>query len=151
MPGQTSDLKTAQIPSDYFGLGLLLDLLSRHQPFRHYTLETSTQLAKHHLEHGLNRALLKDDKVVGYVGGIYIDMQQGEAWLYQDTPFKPVDPEQANAVAITAAIHEKKGCTRTEFVRFLAASRNRLGGYPVYFGRHGADGTLRRVRLLTET
>lgn len=144
-------MKIAPLPADHFSLGLVLDLLARHPPFKTYSLEISAQLVQHHLRHGLSRVLIKQEQVVGYAGGIYIDMPQGEAWLYHDTPFKPARPGQGTAIAITAVIHREAGCTRDEFARFLATLRQEFRGYPLYFGRHQEDGTLRRMRFLPKS
>jgi len=84
--------------------GMVLDLLSKHRPFRDFDLGQLAATVRQQLGQEMHIAALKDGRLIGYIGGLWTSQTLAENWMNNVGPLRSVPRADADAVVATIAM-----------------------------------------------
>lgn len=141
--GQTADtaknpkFHITQLNGSFEAFGVIVDFLSRIQPFSKYDLGNFSKAVRAQLVHGHHLVALSGRTTVGYLGWLPTTEAVAEAWMRGDGRLVPVPEGQADAVVLTVV-----AATDNETIRPLIRQARRMNAdRRVYFKRDGPQGT----------
>jgi len=114
--------------------GLVLDHLSRIQPFATYSLGNFSRALQHQLQERTNVAALAGNRITGYCGWLPTTRANAAAWIANSDSLRPVGGSDADAVALAVVTASDRGT----LLRLIREARRLSPGKQVFFKREYA-------------
>ncbi|NGP17815.1 hypothetical protein [Devosia aurantiaca] len=127
----SADFQVVQLPNSFESLGLVLDLLSKSEPFMLYELGKISAAIRMQLRHQHHFATIREKRLCGYLGWLPTDADIARTWSQDDGPLTPIFNRPTDAVALTVVITSDPSLTRS----LIRAARDANKGKRTYFKR----------------
>ncbi len=134
-PADASGLQIGKLRSSLESLGLLVDYLSKIEPFSRYDFGNFTSALRQQLSRGEHLVAFSNKRLVGYCGWLPTSTEVAKAWTTDGGPLLPKSGDEADAVVLTVI-------ATTESVAMSALLRRARVENPkrrVYFKREYGD------------
>lgn len=129
-----ADVRITRLRRSFETFGLVVDFLSRMEPFSRYDLGNFSRALQHQLAHGNHLAAVSGNRIVGYCGWLPTTSAIASAWVEDRGQLVPV-LDGADAVAVTVV-----ACRDNRTLAALIRQARALGpGKRLYFKRQYAD------------
>jgi len=99
-----SPTQIVRLKNSFEAFGMVIDLLSHHEPFRHYQADLLAGAVRLQLLRETHVAALQDGKLLGYFGWLRTTRAIAAAWADGNGPLTPVPPQDSDAVAVTIVV-----------------------------------------------
>jgi hypothetical protein len=128
--------RLTQLRQSFESFGVLVDFLSRIDPFSAYDIGNFSRALQFQLSRRCHVAAVEGNRLVGYVGWMPTTRAIAEAWSQDRGPLTPVaDPADAVALTVVATLGDKR-----VLAALIRRAREANPGLPVYFKRQYAGG-----------
>ena len=145
-PAADKSVRILKLDGSYEGLGIVLDFLSRIEPFSKVDLGNFAKALRHQLARGEHFAAMSGNQLVGYCGWLPTMQAIGEAWEANKGPLLPVLDGKADAVALTVVA----SADRKLVVTLLRRAREENPNRRVFFKRElGGAGPVKKASVRT--
>jgi hypothetical protein len=135
-PGD-GDFRISKLRNSPESFGLLVDFLSRIEPFARYEFGTFSAALRQQLGRGEHLAAMTPKSLVGYCGWLPTKIAIAESWMANAGPLLPIPKQKADAVVLTVvAAPDRKVVTA-----LLRRAREENPKLRVFFKREYASGT----------
>jgi hypothetical protein len=124
-------VRILKLDGSYEGLGIVLDFLSRIEPFSKFDLGNFAKALRHQLARGDHLAAMSGNRLVGYCGWLPTTQSIGEAWEANKGPLRPIMDGTADAAALTVVA----STDRKVITMLLRRAREDNGQLRVFFKR----------------
>jgi hypothetical protein len=121
----------ARLANTFEAFGMVIDLLSRHEPFMRFDLGQLGAAVRLQLRHEHHVAALAGKALVGYVGWLPTTSEAAEAWLDDRGPLHPILDREVDGFAVTIVLTVDSSITRP----IVRAARYRNAGKRAFFKR----------------
>ncbi len=136
---EQSRTDVVHLRNSFEAYGMVLDLLSRNAPFRHYDLDQISAAVRLQLLRGTHIAAMRERAIVGYFGWIRTNKVIAEAWSKNLGPLTPVPFPTSDAVAVTIV-----AAPDTRVLRHLVRHARSLHPQTTVFFKRQAAGKVRK-------
>jgi hypothetical protein len=130
-----------QLDGSFEAFGVIVDYLSRMQPFARYDIGHFASAVRRQLRSGHHLAAMQGRSLVGYVGWLLTSRTIAEEWLGTGGRLLSVEKSKADAAALTIVA----AAERRVLMRLIRGARKLNPGTRVYFKRQYAQAS-RRAR-----
>jgi hypothetical protein len=130
-------VKIVQLGGSFEAFGVIVDYLSRIQPFSRYDIGNFAMAVRQQLRNGHHLAAMRGMTVVGYAGWLLTSRAIAEEWLQSEGILRPVERHKADAAALTVVTTKE----RQVLLRLIRGARKLNPGIRVYFKRQYAQGS----------
>ena len=101
-PGSPApDFRVVQLNASFETFGVLVDFLSRIDPFTKYDIGNFCQALRRQIGDGNHVAALSNRKLIGYCGWLPTKTAIAAAWVDNSGPLTPARSGESDAVALT--------------------------------------------------
>ncbi len=132
---KTTPIRIASLPGSFETFGLLVDYLSRMEPFARYDLGNFSRALQHQLAEGNNLAAMAGNRLAGYCGWLPTTTGIASGWIADTGPLQPIEKAAADAVVLTV-VAAADGTILTQLIR---GARRMNPGKQVFFKREYAE------------
>lgn len=126
-------IRLVKLSGSFEAFGLVIDYLSRQEPFASYDLGNFAAAIRDQLGTGHHVAALEGPRMAGYCGWLITDRVTAEAWANGSGVLAGVPTGDAAALTVVAAAN------RPALTMMIRHMRNSSPGTRVYFKRGYAD------------
>lgn len=134
-------VRIIQLAGTFEAFGMVVDYLSRTQPFSSFELGAFAAAVRNQLGQGHHFAAMAGSEMVGYAGWLLTSDAVARAWVESNGPLLRLPAEQATAAALTTVAVTDPAAT----LRLIRGARELNKGKRVYFKR-GSEGQDRPPR-----
>lgn len=139
------ELKVVNLDANYASLGVVIELLGDLAPFSQYKSKELISAVKYQLHSRVNRALVDDETLYGYLGGLITSDEAAKMWVENGGRLVPDHEAAQKALVVTILARKKTFVERVSFIKFIRLATRHYDGMPIYFMRSLEDGTNRRM------
>jgi hypothetical protein len=132
----TTPPQLTTLPNSFETLGLVIDFLSKLEPFSGHSLGPLCAAIRVQLRHKHNFAVIENRKLRGYLGWLPTSIETAEKWLESDAILIPILDGETDAAALTIVAAADHAATRL----LIRAARNHAPGKRIYFKREDSSG-----------
>jgi hypothetical protein len=124
-------VKITALKPSLASLGVILNFLSKSEPFASHSLKAIAGAVRVQLETANHLVALDGETIVGYAGWMRVTSQNAENWLNGQGQLVQAKPPKADAAALTMVVSSDNSVTRL----LIRGARDRNKGVRVVFRR----------------
>ncbi len=124
-------IKITPLKPSQASLGVILNFLSKSEPFASHSLKAIAGAVRVQLETANHLVALDRETIVGYAGWMRVTSENADQWLKKEAQLVQAQAAQADAAALTMVVSGEKSVTRM----LIRGARDRNKGVRVVFRR----------------
>ncbi|MEL7181327.1 MAG: hypothetical protein AAFN63_15980 [Pseudomonadota bacterium] len=124
-------IKITSLKPSQASLGVILNFLSKSEPFASHSLKAIAGAVRVQLETANHLVALDGETIVGYAGWMRVTSENAESWLKKEAQLVQAHVSDADAAALTMVVSGEKSVTRM----LIRSARDRNKGVRVVFRR----------------
>ena len=124
-------IKITSLKPSQASLGVILNFLSKSEPFASHSLKAIAGAVRVQLETANHLVALDGETIVGYAGWMRVTSENAERWLKKEAQLVQAQAAEADAGALTMVVSGDQSVTR----KLIRGARDRNKGVRVVFRR----------------